>query len=163
MRVRVTVALAIAAATLASSPLRAETDDRYPPAETARVHSRHRAHPRPAHDRGRGGADLVTVQTAAGIPIRVAADVAGRFAGFISDLVSRGIVPRTIHCYARGGHVRNSRHYTGRACDFDGSANKWEPMRRGRVTELAAKWGLHDGCSYRLRRGVADCGHIDAP
>jgi len=112
---------------------------------------------------GPAKAGIVTVQTVVGIPIRVAASVADKFTGFIADLAKRGIKPDTIHCYATGGHVRHSWHYVGRACDFNGSASKWAPMNRGRVADLARKWGLRDGCTFLIRGGRPDCGHIDAP
>jgi hypothetical protein len=105
---------------------------------------------------------LVTVNTAAGIPIRVASSVAHKFEGFIADLVARGIRPTRIHCAASGGHVRHSLHYWGGACDFNGSASRFPPMNHHKVADLATKWGLRDGCSFRIRGGVPDCGHIDA-
>ena len=100
---------------------------------------------------------MVVVQTAAGIPIQVASAYADRFQGLISDLVASGYRPRTIHCHATGGHVRNSNHYRGAACDIDqrGWNRTAGPMYR--VAGLAAKWGLRDGCSFR------DCGHVDVP
>ena len=107
-------------------------------------------------------AGLVTVSTAAGIPITVASSVADRFVGFIADLVATGARPSTIHCAAAGGHVRHSLHYWGGACDFNGSASRWAPMNHHRVADLARKWDLRDGCSFRIRGGVPDCGHIDA-
>ena len=71
------------------------------------------------------------------------------------QLAARGYRPRYINCHANSGHVRRSNHYWGDAGDFDQS-------RRGRTTamrhvsELARKWGLRDGCTFK------DCGHIDA-
>lgn len=106
----------------------------------------------PAHAR------TVTIPTAAGISVTVAADgFAERIAGFIGDLVGRGIRPSQIHClnFART-HVRHSLHYSGHACDFNGSANRFAPMNGHRVSDLARKWGLRDGCDFH------DCGHIDA-
>jgi len=103
----------------------------------------------PAH------AGTVTVPSAAG-PITVAAEVAERFTGFIADVVARGFRGQ-VHCLAHGGHIRNSNHYWGGACDF--AQRGWgltvRPMYA--VRDLAAKWGLRDGCSFR------DCGHIDVP
>lgn len=100
---------------------------------------------------------LVTIDTAAGISITVSASAAPAFQGFIADLVDQGYRPQKIHCYARGGHVRNSNHYWGGACDFD--QRGWNKTARPmyRVRELAAKWGLRDGCTFR------DCGHVDVP
>ena len=99
---------------------------------------------------------VVTVQTAVGIPIRIAASVAPRFQGFISDLAAAGYRPRYINCHASSGHVRRSNHYWGGACDFDQSARGRTASAMRHVSELARKWGLRDGCTFR------DCGHIDA-
>ncbi len=160
-------------------PTVAANDERYPkaavPAErveitahqdrrqargAARAAARARELARPAPEAAPAG--IVTVATAAGIPIKVASSVAHKFVGFIADLVDRGIKPDRIHCYASGGHVRNSFHYRGEACDFNGSASRWAPMNHGRVADIARKWGLRDGCSFAIGRGRPDCGHIDA-
>jgi hypothetical protein len=103
----------------------------------------------------RGG--VMTVDTAAGIPITVASSAASQFEGFISDLVASGYKPRQIHCLAHGGHVRNSNHYWGGACDIDQGARGRTAGRMYHVAELANKWGLRDGCSF------GDCGHVDVP
>jgi hypothetical protein len=105
------------------------------------------------HDRG----GITTVNTAAGIPITVASSAASQFEGFISDLVASGYKPRQIHCLAHGGHVRDSNHYWGGACDIDQSARGRTAGRMYHVAELANKWGLRDGCSF------GDCGHVDVP
>lgn len=99
---------------------------------------------------------LVTVQTAANIPITVSSIFAPKIEGFIRDLVAEGYHPDRIHCFARSGHVAHSLHYSGNACDFDqtGWGKTAKPMYR--VQALVAKWGLRNGCSFN------DCGHIDA-
>jgi hypothetical protein len=53
--------------------------------------------------------------------------------------------------------VKRSRHYSGNACDFDQTG--WNRTARVmyRVGDLAAKWGLRNGCSF------GDCGHVDVP
>lgn len=116
-------------------------------------------------------ADLVTIQTAAGISITVANDeFARRIAGFIGDLVASGRRPSRVHCYSwAASHVAHSLHHSGHACDFNGSASRWPPMNGHRVSALVAKWGLFDGCNLtvtvgkgRHARHVPDCGHIDA-
>lgn len=112
-------------------------------------------------------ADLVTIQTAAGISITVANDeFARRIAGFIGDLVASGRRPSRVHCYSwAASHVAHSLHHSGHACDFNGSASRWSRMNGHRVSPLARKWGLRDGCDFVVRRGrrrVPDCGHIDA-
>ena len=102
----------------------------------------------------RGG--LERVETAAGITITVAADFAAPIKGFIGDLVAGGYTPHQIHCYATGGHVRHSLHYSGHACDFDqrGWGKTAAPMYH--VAALCRKWGLRDGGEFR------DYGHIDS-
>lgn len=102
------------------------------------------------------GVGLVTIQTAAGIPIRVASDFAPKIEGFIRDIVAMGYRPGKIHCYARGGHVSHSLHYSGHACDFDQHGWGKTASTMYRVAALASRWGLRDGCTFR------DCGHIDA-
>jgi len=98
---------------------------------------------------------MVTIDTAAGIPITVAADFAPKISAFISAMVARGYHPRHIGCYARGGHVRGSLHYSGHACDFDQTG--WGKTRRPmyHVRALANSLGLRDGGEFR------DWGHID--
>lgn len=120
----------------------------------AREHHRRRAPP-PAVDANGNGSRLIHVSTAAGIDITVAPDFAPKIEGFIADVVARGYHPRQIHCYASGGHVRGSLHYSGQACDFDqrGWGLTARPMYH--VADLAEKWGLRDGGEFR------DWGHID--
>ena len=107
---------------------------------------------RASHYTGNG---LVTVATAAGLDITVAPGFASKIEGFIGDLVARGYHPHQIHCYASGGHVQGSLHYSGHACDFDqrGWGLTAKPMYH--VADLVAKWGLRDGGEFR------DWGHID--
>src|SRR5262245_44183605 len=74
---------------------------------------------RPLDANGNSSHGLVTVATAAGIDITVSKTMAPKMQGFIADLMEIGYKPKQIHCFARGGHVRGSRHYSGNACDFD--------------------------------------------
>lgn len=99
--------------------------------------------------------NLVTLQTAAGIPITASASFAPKAAAFIADLVASGYTPKHIKCFARGGHVHGSRHYSGNACDIDQTG--WGRTARAmhNVAALAKVHGVRDGCSFR------DCGHID--
>jgi hypothetical protein len=113
-------------------------------------------HEEPAGDRDTGGG-IVTVNTAAGIPITVAGSVASKFEGFISDLVASGYKPRQIHCLAHSGHARHSNHYWGGACDFDQGGRGRTAGAMYHVGGLARKWGLRDGCTF------SDCGHLDVP
>lgn len=119
---------------------------------TARHHRRDVA---PVLDANGNGSGLVHVATAAGISVTVAASFATKIQGFIADLVARGYHPHQIHCYASGGHVRGSLHYSGQACDFDqrGWGQTAKPMYH--VADLVGKWGLRDGGGFR------DWGHID--
>jgi hypothetical protein len=105
------------------------------------------------------GVHLVTVPTAAGVHITVAASVAGNFQGFIRGLVALGYHPRHIGCYSATGHIRNSLHHVGKACDFDQTGWNRAPaiMHTAQVTQLAHRWGFVSGCEFRSRR---DCGHI---
>lgn len=102
---------------------------------------------------------LVTVSTAAGIDITVARSAAPKFQGLIADLVAHGYKPDRINCFARGGHVRRSYHYTGEACDIDNRANR-RNRSRFQFADIIARHGLRDGCSFNYA-GVPDCGHVD--
>ena len=98
-------------------------------------------HDRGDHDRGEHG--LVHVQTAAG-PITVASDVAGKFKGLIATLVAKGF-KGGVHCYASGGHVTHSLHYSGHACDFaQGGRNKTVSVMY-HAGDLIRSAGLRDG------------------
>ena len=98
---------------------------------------------------------IVTVDSAAG-PITVAKDFVQPILGFIEDVVKEGF-EGPVHCYARSGHVPNSNHHTGHACDFAQRGwGKTAPIMY-HVSDIAQKWGLRDGCSFRR----SDCGHID--
>jgi hypothetical protein len=99
---------------------------------------------------------LVTVETAAGIPITVSPRVAPKMQAFIQALVARGYHPRHITCFASHGHVRGSLHYRGEACDFDQGGWGRTASTMYHVASLVAQFGLRDGCTFR------DCGHIDS-
>lgn len=98
---------------------------------------------------------VITVASAAG-PIHVSPAIATSMQGFIADVVARGF-HGPVHCFARGGHVRNSNHYWGGACDFAQRGWNKTVAVMYHVRDLASKWGLRDGCTFR------DCGHIDLP
>ncbi len=99
---------------------------------------------------------LVTVETAAGIPITVSPRFAPKMQAFVRALVARGYHPRAITCFASGGHAPRSLHYRGEACDFDQGGRGRTASTMYHITLLAAQFGLRDGCTFR------DCGHIDA-
>ena len=110
---------------------------------------------RPLDANGNPGHGLVTVATAAGIDITVSKTMAPKMQGFIADLLEIGYKPKQIHCFARGGHVRGSRHYSGNACDFDQRGWGKTAKMMYHVSVLAKLHGLRDGGSFR------DWGHID--
>lgn len=97
---------------------------------------------------------LVTIKTAAGT-ITVANHLAVKFKGLIADFVAHGYKPRHVGCFARGGHVPNSRHYSGAACDFDQSGWGKTSSFMYHASALIKKHGLRDGCLF------SDCGHVD--
>lgn len=99
----------------------------------------------------------MTRETLAG-PIRVAAAYAERFVGFINDLVKEGHHPRDIGC-ASGGHMANSKHHWGGACDIDQKSRNVTAAFMYHVTALAHAHGLTDGCEW----GDRDCGHVEVP
>jgi hypothetical protein len=126
-----------------------------------RASNRHRRAARPARTRSvrhghrhghRGG--VVTVPTAAG-PITVAGHLASRFQALIADFVAHGYKPRHIGCLAHGGHVPNSRHYAGAACDFDQRGWGLTHPFMYHARAIIARHGFRDGCSFN------DCGHVD--
>jgi hypothetical protein len=118
------------------------------------VRSSHRS--RSAHADYQHGFSLVTVNSAAG-SITVNAAHASQFVGAIADLVAAGF-RGPVHCYARGGHVRHSLHYTGEACDF-AQTGRNRVAAGARIMfhahAILARWGLRDGCTFH------DCGHAD--
>ncbi len=129
-----------------------------------RSHHRHRAakfahakrHSRPHRDTAgvhhSGG--MVTISTAAG-NITVASHLAGRFQALIADFVANGYKPRRVGCLAHGGHVPNSRHYAGAACDFDQRGWGLTVPFMYHARAIIARHGFRDGCTFN------DCGHVD--
>jgi len=110
---------------------------------------------RPVDASGNPGHGLVTVATAAGIDITLSEKMAPKMQAFIADLMEIGYKPKQIHCFARRGHVRGSRHYTGNACDFDQRGWGKTANMMYHVSVLAKVHDLRDGGSFR------DWGHID--
>lgn len=109
---------------------------------------------RSVHAPARHGGGIVTVATAAG-PITVASHLAARFQALIADFVAHGYKPRRIGCLAHGGHVPNSRHYAGAACDFDQRGWGLTHPFMYHARAIIARHGFRDGCSFN------DCGHVD--
>ena len=93
----------------------------------------------------------------AGIPITVASHLAWQFQALIADFVAAGYRPRHIGCFARGGHVRHSRHYVGAACDFDqrGWGKTAAFLYTARAHQIIEAHGFRDGREFR------DQGHVD--
>jgi hypothetical protein len=154
--IRRVFALALAFGVVASATVKAD-------AHARRHHHRYHHFARSSH-RGRGahedyqhvGFSLVTVKSAAG-SITVNAAHVSQFLGAISDLVAAGF-RGPVHCYASGGHVRHSLHYTGEACDFAQLARNRVASGAGimyHAHTILARWGLRDGCTFH------DCGHAD--
>jgi len=136
-------------------------------AHSHRHHVAYKHHPHHRHIHRRShhvhpSSYLVTVPTAAGIPITVARHLAPRFQALIADFVAHGYTPRRIGCYASYGHVPNSRHYAGAACDFDGSLSRSPFMRSYIAAKIIQKHHFRNGCSFVAPfYGIRDCGHVD--
>jgi hypothetical protein len=154
--IRRVLAFALAFGVVASATVKAD-------AHARRHHHRYYHFARSSH-RSRGehvdyqhaGFSLVTVNSAAG-SITVNAAHASQFVGAIADLVAAGF-RGPVHCYARGGHVRHSLHYTGEACDFAQTGRNRVASGAGIMFHahvILARWGLRDGCTFH------DCGHAD--
>jgi hypothetical protein len=100
--------------------------------------------------------EMARVQTLAG-PVTVALHLASPIQDLIADFVAAGYVPRRMGCLAFSGHVPNSRHYAGAACDFDqyGWGLTVPFMYTQQADEIIRAHGFRNGCSFN------DCGHID--
>ena len=155
--IRRVLAFALALGVVASATVKAD-------AHARRHHHRYHHFARSSHYRSHTanvdyqhvGFSLVTVHSAAG-PITVNAAHASQFVGAIADLVAAGF-RGPVHCYARGGHVRHSLHYTGEACDFAQTGRNRVASGAGimyHAHAILAHWGLRDGCTFH------DCGHAD--
>jgi hypothetical protein len=111
-----------------------------------------RRHPEGEPAAGYHPGGTVTVSTAAG-PITVAADAADKFVSLTNDLVAHGF-HGSVTC-AASGHMPNSLHHTGHACDFAQTARNRTVGVMYHVSDIIAAHGLRDGCSF------GDCGHVD--
>lgn len=107
------------------------------------------------HPAGSAGVGIVSVAVASGQKITVAANLASKFVNMIAEFVAAGYKPHAIGCYARDGHIPNSRHYVGAACDFDQTGRDKTVSFMYHAREIIARNGLRDGCSF------GDCGHVD--
>lgn len=119
----------------------------------ARVTARHVDKPSRAEAAAEGR--FCHVPTAAG-EIVIACWMKDKMAGFISDVVARGFKGR-VHCFSLShSHVAGSLHFIAEACDFAQRGWGKTVAVMYHVADLASKWGLRDGCTFR------DCGHIDS-
>lgn len=121
-------------------------------------HTHTRTHYVRRYRQHRDAVGLARARLPDGQTITVAAPFVERFVGFFIDLFHEvGKLPE-IYCYAPTGHMRNSLHHWGGACDVGQQSRNvaWKPMYH--VTEIAHRWGLTDGCEWR---GYPDCGHVE--
>lgn len=102
----------------------------------------------------RGG--ISAVRLSDGQTIYVASAYADRFKEFFEALRRREGRLAHITCLA-SGHMPNSLHHWGGACDVGQTARNvaWRAMYH--VGALASEYGLTDGCIW----SHPDCGHVD--
>lgn len=114
--------------------------------------SRRRAHARPFRS------SRVCEGNACGT---VVAHAAEKFRGLFRDLIALGYNLGSPGCYSPTGHMRNSLHHWGGACDlFNQVGRNITALRQPPPSvqvELAARHGLTSGCAWRS----PDCGHFD--
>lgn len=92
-----------------------------------------------------------------GQTIIVASSYAERFIGFFHALFTQfGHLPE-VGCYSPTGHMRNSLHHWGGACDVGQSRRNvaWHPMYH--ISILARRWGLQSGEAWHN----PDAGHVE--
>lgn len=98
------------------------------------------------------------VRTSSGQVAIVIASARDKFQGFIDAVEAAGYKIKDIGCKS-WGHMRNSKHHWGGACDFDQKRRSVTAKFMYHVTEIAKRFGLTDGCTWH----PADCGHIEVP
>lgn len=117
----------------------------------------HHVHRYVAHARG-GHGNLCTAQ---GRCATVASFAVGAFRGLVSDLEQLGYAIGSPGCLS-GGHMRNSKHHWGGACDlFNQVARNRTALRQPPPAvqiEVAQRHGLISGCSWHRS---PDCGHFE--
>lgn len=125
-------------------------------AQARHRHKHHYRHHHRDHHYIASGSGTCSEKLNDGQVIRVACSVASKFVGFFNDLYAREGKLAPINCLA-SGHMANSLHHWGGACDVGQTARNvaWRAMYH--VGDLAAKYGLTDGCIWRN----PDCGHVD--
>lgn len=101
------------------------------------------------------------VCTSSGHCARVVAWATSAFQGVIHEFESMGYAIGSPGCLS-GGHMRNSKHHWGGACDlFNQVARNRTALRQPppRVQiAVAERHGLISGCAWRH----PDCGHVEA-
>lgn len=124
------------------------------PFRSGGLHSRHRT-VRPV---ARHAGNLCTAQGRCSTVVGWAVE---KFRGLVADLEHLGYAIGSPGCYSPTGHMRNSKHHWGGACDlFNQVARDRTALRQPPPSiqiEVAAKHGLISGCSWRNR----DCGHFE--
>lgn len=98
------------------------------------------------------------VRTASGLTARVIASAKNKFQGFINAVEAEGYRIRDIGCLS-SGHMHNSKHHWGGACDINQRSRNITSSFMYHVTAIAHRFGLTDGCEWHYR----DCGHIEVP
>ena len=146
------LAVATALTILASCAIGAKAE-----ARTRHHHHRHHHHHN-VDANGNVASLFATVHTATGLTARVIASARDKFQGFIEALESDGHKISDIGCLSRG-HMRNSKHHWGGACDIDQTDRNRTSGFMYHVTAIAHRFGLVDGCEWSDR----DCGHIEVP
>lgn len=127
--------------------------------QSARSFRRHVRSARRRQHRDRAVAGMVTVRTAAGKSITVAARAAANFTAFVADLVAAGYRIDDIGGWrAHGSCRRCDMHPRGLAIDINQTArNRVTRALPAGVTEMAARHGLTHGAIWRN----PDQGHFE--
>lgn len=116
---------------------------------------RHAKHASPVATVAHAG--LGVVRAASGAVAHVAVSAAGAFQCFIDRLEGQGYPVRFMGGYARGGHIRGSLHYSGRALDVNQLARGvTRPRMPANEIELANGCGLVSGAQWAHN----DSGHV---
>lgn len=99
------------------------------------------------------------VRAASGAVAHVAAGATHAFQCVVNALESQGYPVRFMGGYARGGHIRGSLHYSGRALDINQvSRNITSPRMPGNEIEIARGCGLISGAQW----AHGDSGHFQS-
>lgn len=119
----------------------------------------HQRKAKPKKDVDANGNKLyAVVHIANGQTSLVIASAKEKFQGFIDEVEAAGYKIADFGCKS-SGHMRNSKHHWGGACDFDQDKRNVTAKFMYHVTQIAHKFGLTDGCTWN----GPDCGHIEVP